>query len=121
VSLADVVAHAPYGVAAWLFAWGLYGIATSRHAVHLVICLSVLQTSTYVLLTAIGYVAGGVAPVFAGGASPLTRAVDPVVQAMMLTDVVVEATVVALLLAFAVNAKKRFGTLDPQELRPMRG
>jgi multicomponent Na+:H+ antiporter subunit C len=33
--------HLPYLVAAWLFAVGLYGVVTSRHLVHLVICLSV--------------------------------------------------------------------------------
>ena len=35
-------------------------------------------------------------------------------QALTLTDVVVEATVTALLLAFALQAHKRFGTLDPE-------
>ena len=49
-----------------------------------------------------------------------TPAVDPVVQALTLTDVVVGATVTALLLALAVQAHKRFGTLDPDELDPMR-
>jgi len=32
------------------------------------------------------------------------------------TDVVIEATVTALLLALAVQANKRFGSLDPDEL-----
>jgi multicomponent Na+:H+ antiporter subunit C len=46
--------------------------------------------------------------------------VDPVVQALTLTDVVVGTTVTALLLALAVQAHKRYGTLDPQDLRPDR-
>ena len=110
----------PYAVAAWLLLWGLYGAATSKNLVHLIICVAVLQTSTYVLLLAVGYVAGGVAPVFID-APPGTRAVDPVVQALMLTDVVVEATVIALLLSLAVQAHKRTGSLDPDRLRPLRG
>lgn len=110
----------PYAVAAWLFIVGLFGIVTSRNLIHLIICVTVVQSSTYILLLATGYVAGGVAPVFAD--IPLgTKAVDPVVQALTLTDVVVEATVTALLLALAVQAHKRFGTLDPDELRAMRG
>ena len=63
---------------------------------------------------------GAQAPVFAD--IPLgTRAVDPVVQALTLTDVVVGTTVTALLLALSVQAHKRYGTLDPRELRPERG
>lgn len=110
----------PYLIAIWLFVVGLYGIITSRNLIHLIICLAVVQSSTYLLLLAIGYRTGGAAPVFYD--IPVgTPAVDPVVQALTLTDVVVEATVTALLLALAVQAFKRFGTLDPEELRPMRG
>ena len=110
----------PYAVTVWLFCCGLYGLVTSRNLVHLVICLGVLQTSTYVFLLAIGYRAGAAAPIFKG-TPPGTAAVDPVVQALMLTDVVVEATVVALLLALAVQAHKRAGTLDPDRLSALRG
>ena len=94
-------------------------LVTSRHLVHLIVCLVVVQSSTYVLLLAVGDRAGAAPPVFSA-VPPTTPAVDPVVQAMTLTDVVVEATVTALLLAFAVQAHKRFGTLDPRELRSMR-
>ena len=106
----------PYLVAAWLFLVGLYGVVTSRNLIHQIICLSVVQASTYVLLLSIGFRSGAAAPVFAdvpAGAA----AVDPVVQALALTDVVVGATVSALLLAIAVQAHKRTGSLDPDDLR----
>jgi multicomponent Na+:H+ antiporter subunit C len=110
----------PYAVAVWLFLVGLYGVVTSRNLVHLIACLSVTQSATYLLLLAIGYRIGGTAPVFYD--VPVgTPAVDPVVQALTLTDVVVGVTVSAMLLALAVQEHKRFGTLDPDELRAMRG
>ncbi len=110
----------PYVIAAWLLIIGLYGVVTSRNFIHLVICLTIVQSSTYVLLLSIGYKVGGVAPVFAG--VPVgTKAVDPVVQALMLTDIVVEATVAALLLALAVQAHKRTGTLDPDKIEELKG
>jgi multicomponent Na+:H+ antiporter subunit C len=113
------VSFAPYAVAIWIFLVGLYGVVTSRHLVHLVICLSVVQSSTYVLLLAIGYRTDGAASIFVD--IPLnTKAVDPVVKALALTDIVVGAAVTALLLAIAVQAQKRFGTLDPDELDPVR-
>jgi multicomponent Na+:H+ antiporter subunit C len=114
------MSYLPYAVAAWLFLIGLYGIVTSRNLIHLVVCLSVVQSSTYVLLLALGFESKATAPVFYD--VPVgTRAVDPVVQALVLTDVVVGVTVTALLLALAVQEHKRFGTLDPHELRAMRG
>jgi multicomponent Na+:H+ antiporter subunit C len=85
-----------------------------------VICLAILQSSTYVLLLAIGFRVGGAAPIFAD-ISPGVVTVDPVVQALMLTDVVVEAVVVALLLAMVVKAYEKSGSVSPSELRTMRG
>jgi multicomponent Na+:H+ antiporter subunit C len=110
----------PFAVAAWLLLVGLYGVATSRNLFHLVMCLSVVQASTYVLLLAIGYREAGTAPIFLD-VPQRERAVDPVVQALTLTDVVVGVTVSALLLALAVQAHKRSGTLDPAITTTLRG
>jgi multicomponent Na+:H+ antiporter subunit C len=114
------VSWAPFAVAAWLFVAGLYGIVTSRHLVRLIVCLTIVQASTYVLLLGVGYLAGAPAPIYYDIAAG-SRVVDPVVQALCLTDVVVEVTVTALLLSLAVQAHKQFGTADPAELRPLRG
>lgn len=110
----------PFLAAAWLFVVGLYGIVTSRHLVHLIMCLVVVQSSTYLLLLGVGYKVGATAPIFAD--IPVgTPAVDPVTHALMLTDIVVEATVMALLLALAIQAEERAGSVDPEQLRIMRG
>ena len=110
----------PYLIVVWVLAVGLYGVVTSRHLIHQIMCLIVVQSSTYVLLLAVGYRRGAVAPYFYD--IPVhTPAVDPVVQALALTDVVVEAAVTALLLAFAIQAQKRFGSLDPHELVQFKG
>ena len=111
----------PFIVVAWIVSLGLYGIVTSRHLVHQIVCLIVVQSSTYVLLLGVGYRRGGAAPYFFDLTQKHTQVVDPVVQALALTDVVVEAAVTALLLAIAVQAHKRFGTLDPQELVQLKG
>jgi multicomponent Na+:H+ antiporter subunit C len=109
----------PWLVAIWLLGIGLYGMVTSRNYVHLVGCLSVVQSATYVLLLSVGFRAGAMAPIFYTH-PPGTPAVDPVTHALVLTDVVVGATVTALLLALILQLHKRRGTLDPEALRPMR-
>ncbi len=109
----------PYAVSAWLFIVGMYGIVTSRNMVHLIICLAVMQSSTYILILSCGYRSGAIAPVFADW--PLgTPAVDPVVHALALTDIVVGATVTALLLVLTIQLHRRTGTIDPYKLMPLR-
>jgi multisubunit Na+/H+ antiporter MnhC subunit len=78
------------------------------------------QSSTYVLLLAAGFRWGAGAPIFYDH-PPGTPAVDPVMQALVLTDIVIGVTVAALLLALAVQAHKAAGSLDPDDLRPMAG
>jgi multicomponent Na+:H+ antiporter subunit C len=114
------VSYLPYALSIWIFLAGLYGVVTSRNLIHLAVCLNVMQSSTYVLLLSIGYLNRGTAPIFADVPRG-TRAVDPVVQALALTDVVVSVTVLALLLALAIQVQKHSDTLDPDELRAMRG
>jgi len=108
---------APYLCAGALFLLGLFGIVTSRDYVHLIGCLTVLQSSTYVLLLSVGFRPGANAPIFADHAA-YDRAVDPVVQALALTDIVVGAAVTALLLCLVVQLKRRRGTIEPDRLDP---
>jgi multicomponent Na+:H+ antiporter subunit C len=115
--MSEAVSLLPWAIAAWLLGIGLYGIVTSRHYVHLIGCLSVVQSATYVLLLAVGFRHGAGPPIFYDH-PPGTPAVDPVVQALVLTDIVIGATVTALLLALVLQLCRRRGTLDPQELRP---
>lgn len=109
----------PFVVAAWLFVVGLWGVVSSRNLVRTVLSLTVVQSSTYLLLLGVGYRSGGKAPIIAD-IPAVSRLVDPTVQVLVLTDVVIEATVTALLLALVVQAHKRFGSLDPADLRPLR-
>ena len=109
-----------YGIAAWIFCVGIYGAIVSRNLIHLAMCLSVTQSSTYILLLAIGYRQHATAPVFKGFLNR-TKGVDPVVQALTLTDIVVSVTVLALILALALDAHKQARTIDPDRLTELTG
>ncbi len=109
----------PFAVTAWLFFVGIYGMVTSRNMIHLIICLAVVQSSTYVLILSVGYRTGAIAPVFADWPVS-TPAVDPVVHALALTDIVVGATVTALLLVLTLQIMKADKTIDPDKIQPLR-
>jgi multicomponent Na+:H+ antiporter subunit C len=110
-----------YAVAGALVLLGGWGIARSRDLVHAVVCLSVAQSGTYVLLLAVGWQRGAPAPVFGSTSTPTNQVADPLVQAMTLTDIVVSATVTALLLALALRIAREHGTVDPDELSDLEG
>jgi multicomponent Na+:H+ antiporter subunit C len=114
------VSFLPYAAAAWICIVGLYGITRSRNLIHLALCLTVTQSSTYVLLLAIGYVKGGGPPIFKG-VKLGTTAVDPVVQSLVLTDVVVSVTVIALILALALDVHDNLETVDPDQISELSG
>lgn len=105
-----------YTVVAWLFLVGIYGVVTSRNLIAMVVCLSVSQSATDVLILEVGYVHHGSAPVFTGVTGHPGPTVDAIMQALSLTDVVLGAAVSALLLALAIQVEKRTGSLDPDDL-----
>jgi multicomponent Na+:H+ antiporter subunit C len=116
------MSHYAYFVGGWLILIGAFGIVRSKNLIQSVVCLAVAQSGTYVLLLAAGYQWGAGPPVFGEPATkPSLHVVDPLVQAMTLTDIVVSATVTSLLLAIAIQIHKRNGTLDPDELNAVRG
>lgn len=111
-----------YLVAVFVLLTGVFGIVRSRNLIHAVVSLSVAQAGTYILLLAVGYQRKATPPVFGSPAvKPNKQVTDPLVQALTLTDIVVSATVTALLLAIAVQVHKRHGTIDPNELAALRG
>jgi multicomponent Na+:H+ antiporter subunit C len=110
-----------YLVSGALLLLGGVGMVRSRDLVHAVVCLSVAQSGTFVLLLAIGYQRDAPAPVFSPPSPPTTAVADPLVQALALTDIVVSGTVTALLLALAIQVAKQHGTVDPDELTALEG
>lgn len=110
----------PYLLAVFVFLAGLYGIVSSRDLIHITVCVSVCQSSTYILLLAIGYRERATAPVF--GDIPTSRkVVDPIVQSLTLTDIVVAVAVSSLLLALALRVYDRNNSLDPSHIVGQRG
>ena len=110
----------PYLVAGVLFVAGLFGSVTSRSYIRLAVCLSVMQSSTYVLLLAVGYRRGS-APPITKNRQPGSLLSDPVVQALTVTDIVVSVVVLALILSLALQAHRHARTVDPDQMRPTHG
>jgi multicomponent Na+:H+ antiporter subunit C len=103
-----------------LFLVGLYGVLTRRNIIKIIIGLSVMEFSLFLFLILIGYIAAGSAPILRS-TGEVTRFVDPLPQAMVLTAIVIALAANAMLLAIAIRLYKRYGTFDIRKINELKG
>ena len=96
---------------------GLYIILTKRNLIKVIIGLSILDTGINLFLIAIGYITGGTAPIFEKSGMKVTRMVDPVPQALVLTAIVIGVAILALALSLAIRLYHHYGTLNLRKIR----
>ena len=99
-----------YLVAGALFCIGLYVIVTRRNLIKIVMGLSLMEASTYVLLISMAYRRGATAPVLVHPPHGVSEAAlahgnvaDPVIQNFCLTAIVIGVAVTAVFLSAAVR------------------
>jgi multicomponent Na+:H+ antiporter subunit C len=117
-----------YLAAAALFCLGLYAVLSRRNLIKIVMGLSLMEASTYLLLVSLAYRRGSTAPVLLNppkGQSDrgLARGnvADPVLQNFCLTAIVIGVAVTAVFLTVAVRAAQHYDSLDADDLRALRG
>jgi multicomponent Na+:H+ antiporter subunit C len=119
---------ANYLTAGVLFCAGLYTVLTRRNLIKMVMGLSLMEGSTYLLFISLGYRAGSTAPVLLNPPSGQTQqqlahgnVADPVLQNFCLTAIVIGVAVTAVFLAVVVRIAQHYRTLDSDKLRELRG
>ena len=111
-----------------LFCLGLYVMVTRRNLIKIVMGLSLMEASSYVLLISMAYRRGSLAPVLLRPpkgvhAGPLAHGnvADPVLQNFCLTAIVIGVAVTAVLLSAVVRIAQHYRSLDADDIRGMRG
>ncbi|MBP1912447.1 NADH-quinone oxidoreductase subunit K [Thermococcus stetteri] len=99
---------------------GLYGVLVKKNLMKILISLSIMETGVNLLLISIGYVSGKSAPILSEGIGP-TQAVDPIPQALVLTAIVIGVATTAMALSAAIIIYEKYGTLNVEEIRRLRG
>jgi multicomponent Na+:H+ antiporter subunit C len=119
---------ANYLVSAVVFCLGLYTLLTRRNMIKMVMGLSLMESSTYLLFVSLAYRTGSTAPVLLGpphGKTPDQlahgNAADPVLQNFCLTAIVIGVAVTGVFLAVVVRIAQHYRTLDSDDVRQMRG
>jgi multicomponent Na+:H+ antiporter subunit C len=119
---------ANYLVAAAVFCLGLFTILAHRDLVKIVLGLSLMEASCYLLLVSMAYRARSTAPVLSSPPSGQTsqslvhgRVSDPVLQNFCLTAIVIGVAVTAVFLSIAVRAAQHYRSVDADELTALHG
>lgn len=106
-------------VAVILFAVGFATLLLHRNLLKKIIGLNIMDTATYLFLTAIGYIDGKKAPIVENGVVAAGNYVNPIPAGLVLTGIVVSVSVTALMLALTVRLYKRYHTLNLDEIYMM--
>ena len=106
-----------------LILMGLYGALTDRNILRIIVSFSVANTGVNLVLVAVGYMRGRTAPIL-DEAVPMTdavtRIIDPLPQALVLTAIVIGLGVTALMLTYAYKLYEEKGTLDISKCRDLK-
>ncbi|NPA48272.1 MAG: cation:proton antiporter [Thermococci archaeon] len=99
---------------------GLYTVLVKKNLLKILVGLSIMETGVNLLLISIGYISGRSAPILSEGVGP-NQAVDPIPQALVLTAIVIGVATTAMALSVAILLYKKYGTLNIEEIRRLRG
>jgi multicomponent Na+:H+ antiporter subunit C len=109
-----------YALCFALFLVGLYGILTKRDLIKIILSSGIMGYACNLMLVLFGYQHGAVYPILEKG-RPAGAMVDPLPQALVLTSIVIELGVTALLAALAIRLYQKYRTYDIAEIRRLSG
>lgn len=119
---------ANYVVAATLFCLGAFTLLTRRDLIRLVLGLSLMESSTYLVMVSLAYRRGSTAPVLVSPPHGQSQrelahgnASDPVLQNFCVTAIVIGVAVTAVFLTVVVRVAQHYRSVDADDVRALRG
>ena len=103
-----------------LFLVGLYGLLTKRDLIKIILSSGIMGYACNLMLVLFGYRRGAVYPILEKGKEAAAM-VDPLPQALVLTSIVIELGVTALLAALAIRLFQKYRTYDITKIRRLSG
>jgi len=102
-----------------LFLVGLYGVLTKRDLIKIILSLSIMEYSANLFLILFAYKKDAVFPILSKGETPVM--VDPLPQVLVLTSIVIELGITAMLVALAIRLYQKYNTFDITKIRSLSG
>jgi len=109
----------PFLAAALLVGVSFYILIFKRNLIKLIMGIAILASGVNLFLVALGYRAGGNAPIYTD--VPEGPMVLPVPQALTLTSIVINVAVLALMLTMVMLIYRHTGDMDSEKSRILKG
>ncbi len=114
-----MIFNLPFITVIIIIIFGFYAMVFRRNLIKVVIGLDLVESAVNLFLVSLGYVKGGVAPIYTN--APSTNMVLPTPQALTLTSIVIGVATTAMLLSFCMVIYRHYGTLDTRKVRRLKG
>lgn len=121
--MTDVLGIYNYWIYVVLMMIGLYGVIAKPNLIKQAIALGLFQTGIFLYYISMAVIDGGTAPIWTtieDGAQKFQGPYDnPLPHVLILTAIVVSVSVLAVALALIINIKRRYGTIEADEIERM--
>jgi multicomponent Na+:H+ antiporter subunit C len=88
---------------------GIYGVANSKNIIKSVFSVTIIEVGTILLFLNLAIYEGGLIPILT---SIGIHVVDPLPQALMITTIVIGATITSLALMLCIKIFNHFGSIE---------
>jgi multicomponent Na+:H+ antiporter subunit C len=109
-----------YAMCFALFLVGLYGLLAKRDLVKIILSSGIMGYAINLMFVLFGYRNQATFPILEEGKTAAAM-VDPLPQALVLTSIVIELGITALLVALAVRLYQKYKTFDITKIRRLHG
>jgi multicomponent Na+:H+ antiporter subunit C len=118
-----ILANLPYATALFLIVLGSYTLLVKENLIKKIIGLGIVSNGIHLFVISLGYREGGIAPLLEnmGFTYFLQHAVDPLPQALILTSIVINLSVIAVALSLVIHVYRKTGSIEAKDLRRLRG
>ncbi len=97
---------------------GLFGLLINRNVIKMIVSINVFEIGITLFIISLGYNANGLAPIIsAENPSSNLAFVDPLLQALVLTAIVIGVGTTAFGLVIANKLYQKYGTYELDEMR----
>jgi len=103
---------------------GIYGVLTKRDLIKMILSLGIMGYAANLMIILFAYKDGAMYAILTKGADPqqvVQQMVDPLPQALILTSIVIELGITAMLVALAIRLYEKYKTFDITKIRRLSG